>query len=143
MPLKFTTGGKTYTAAALTRPSIRDYLKLAVQTEELGKKFTSAQVFDLEQTIAACKSATERTDHPDFLFFLAVILWATLIENGEPDPFNKAIDTRLDDLNFFYEGEVEADPSKPRAARVSVRGAKRPVAAKQAKTSRKRSTLAS
>jgi hypothetical protein len=144
--LKFRTGGKTYTAASLNRPSIRDYINLAKATEELGRRFTSGQVFDLEKEIEGCGSAKERTDHPDFLFFLALIVWATLVEAGESDPFNKAIDKRLDDLDFFYEPAPEplvaADPHLPRAARASARGARRPAAAKapRARTSRTRST---
>jgi hypothetical protein len=129
MPLKFTTGGKTYTASALTRPSIRDFLNLQKSTEAMGQKLSSGDVFRIEAEIESCESAKERTDHPEFLMFLALIVWATLIEAGEPDPFSRAIDTSLDDLDFFYEDEpVVEDPSKARTRAASARAAKRPAA---------------
>lgn len=143
--MKFKTGGKTYTASALTRPSIRDYLTLARETEDLGRKWTSADVFALEQEIAACKTDAERAANPDLLMFLAFIVWATMIEAGDPDPFARAIDTRLDDLDFLpdpADHKVASDPSKPRAARASARGARRPrtTAAASARTSKIPST---
>lgn len=145
--LKFTTAGKTYTAASLQRPTIRAYLQLAAQTQELGRKWTYAQVSDLEDEIDACKTAKERTDHPDFLTFLAFIVWATLLEEGVSQPYDKALDTHLDDLAFFYDPAppvVPVDPSKPRAARATARGSRRPTDRKPAaKTSRTRSTPAS
>ena len=70
MPLKFTTGGKTYTAASLTRPSIRDFMNLAKSTEAMGRKVTSVDVFRIETEIESCKSAKERTNHPDFLDYI-------------------------------------------------------------------------
>jgi len=135
MPLKFTTAGRTYTAAALTRPTIRDFMNLAKTTEALGQRLTSGDVFRIEVEIEACTSAKERTDHPDFLTFLSLIVWATLIEEGDPDPYNRAIDTRLDDLDFFYDAEPvpSVDPSKARTRAASARAAKRPAAAKRAK----------
>jgi hypothetical protein len=146
MPLKFTTGGKTYTAASLTRPSIRDFMNLAKITEALGEKLTSADVFRIEAEIEACQSAEERTARADFLTFLGLIVWATLIDEGEPDPYNRAIDISLDDLVFFYEDEpVAADPSKARTRAASARAVKRP-AAKRASartTSRAKSSPAS
>ena len=146
--MKFRTGGKTYTAAALTRPSIRDYLNLSKATEEMGNRLTSADVFRIEQEISDCKSDKERAAHPDLLMFLALVVWATLIEAGEPDPFERAIDTRLDDLDFIPDPEDHKKPTDPRKARTraaSARAAKRPAAAKRAaaKTSKPRSTLAS
>lgn len=148
MPLKFTTAGKTYTAAALTRPSIRDFLNLAKQSEAIGRKLTSGDVFRIEQEINACGSATERTEHPDFLMFLALVVWATLIEAGEPDPFERAIDTSLDDLEFFYVDEPAAavDPSKARTPAASARaGNHHEAGALPAgkKTSKRRSLVAS
>ena len=146
--MKFRTGGKTYTAAALTRPSIRDYMKLAISTEALGHKLTSADVFRIEQEIADCKTDKERAEHPDLLMFLALVVWATLIEAGEPDPFNRAMDTRLDDLDFIVDPadhQVASDPFKARTRAASARAAKRPAAAKRAaaKTLRTQSTPAS
>jgi len=143
MPLKFTTGGRTYTAATLTRPSIRDFMNLAKVTEELGAKLTNVDVFRIEAEIEACKSAKERTDHPDFLTFLGLVVWATLIGEGDPDPYNRAIDISLDDLIFFYDAEPvpSVDPSKARTRAATARATKRP-AAKRAKaktTSRARS----
>jgi len=144
--MRFKTGGKTYTAAALTRPSIRDYLNLTKATEEMGQKLTSADVFRIEQEIADCKTEKERAAHPDLLMFLALVVWATLIEAGEPDPFTKAIDTRLDDLDFLPDPEdhQSADPRKAPARVASARAAKRPAAKRPAvKTSRTQSTPAS
>jgi hypothetical protein len=143
MGLKFTTGGKTYTAAALTRPSIRDFLNLEKSTEAISRKLTSADVFRIEAEIEACKTAEERTNHPDFLMFLGLIVWATLIEAGVPDPFDKAIDTSLDDLDFFYEAEpVVVDPSKARTRAGSSRATKRQAVVKaSAKTTSKARSL--
>ena len=143
MPLKFTTAGKTYTAASLTRPSIRDFMNLAKSTEAMGRKVTSVDVFRIETEIESCKSAKERTNHPDFLDYISLIVWATLIEEGDPDPYNRAIDTSLDDLDFFYEEEpVVPDPSKARTRAASARATKRPSAAKRPArtTSRARSS---
>ena len=146
--MKFRTGGKTYTAAALTRPSIRDYLDLTKATEAMGQKLTSADVFRIEQEISDCKTEKDRAAHPDLLMFLALIVWATLIEAGESDPFIKAIDTRLDDLDFIPEPQdhqVAADPSKAPARVASARAAKRPVAKRSPakKTSKVRSSAGS
>lgn len=142
--MKFKTGGKTYTAAALTRPSIRDYLNLARITEDMGRKWTSADVFNLEVEIQACKDDKERAAHPDLLMFLAFIVWATMIEAGDPDPYLTAIDTRLDDLDFIPDPEdhkAAADPSKPRPVRASARGVRRPLDREpSAKTSKTPST---
>lgn len=146
MPLKFTTGGKTYTAAALTRPTIRNFMALAVVTQAAGRRLSSADVFRIEAEVEACQSAAERTNHPDFMTFLALIVWATLAEQGVPDPYDRAIDTRLDDLDFFYDAEpVVVDPSKARTRAASARAVKRPAATKSAakKTSKQRSSPAS
>ena len=145
--MKFRTGGKTYTAAALTRPSIRDYMNLAKVTEEMGRKLTSADVFRIEQEIADCKTAKDRAAHPDLLTFLSLIVWATMIEAGEPDPYERAIDTRLDDLEFIPDPEdhkVSADPRTAPARVASARAGRQPAAKRAAaKTSKTRSIAGS
>ena len=145
MPLKFTTGGKTYTASALTRPTIRDFMDLAVVTKAAGRCLSSADVFRIEGEVEACQSAAERTTHPDFMTFLALIVWATLAEQGVPDPYNRAIDTRLDDLDFFYDEPEPEVPSKARTRAASARAAKRPAVSRSAakKTSNRRSSAVS
>lgn len=142
--MKFRTGGKTYTAAALTRPSIRDYMSLAKVTEEMGRKLTSADVFRIEQEIMDCKTAKDRAAHPDLLTFLSLVVWATMIEAGQPDPYERAIDTRLDELEFIPDPEdhkASADPQKAPARVASARVAGRPAAKRAAvRASRTRST---
>lgn len=144
--MRFRIHGKTYTAAALTRPTIRDYLDLARQSEALGRKITSADAFALEQEIANAKTEAERAAHPDLLLFTALVIWATLIEAGEPDPFERAIDLRIEDLDLLDEPQdhqKSKDPTRARAG--SARAVRSPAgAASSAKrTSRKRSSSGS
>ena len=144
--MKFRTGGKTYTAAALTRPTIRDYMNLAVSTEAAGRRLNSSDVFRIEQEITDCKSAKERALHPELLTFLSLVVWATMVEAGEPDPYERAIDVRLDDLDFIPDPEDhhKADPRKAPARVASARAGRQPAAKRAAaKTSKTRSIAGS
>jgi hypothetical protein len=149
--MKFKLGEKTYTSVTLTKPSIMDYIKLGNQTAALGQRWTDVDVRNLANRIAECKTNKERMDHPEMLMFIGLLQWAALAVDGDPDPFEKGFGVSLEDLEFIPEPGDDAkgpqdhkDPSKPRAPRASVRGAKRPVAKRAAaKTSKTRSTPAS
>ena len=155
--MKFKIREKVYDAATLGRPEIRDYLRLAIETEALGRRLGAADVEAISKSIGDCKSNEERTNHPDMLWFIALNVWASLChaanearnagEAAEHSSFEDAIGVSLDDLTFLPDPEDHkpADPSKARTRAASARAAKRPAAAKRAaaKTSKTRSTPAS
>jgi hypothetical protein len=147
--MKFRIGTKVYTSVSLMKPSIRDYLKLAAETEALGKRWTQTEVFALEQEIGSLKSEEEAGKHPEMLFFVALILWATFAVQGEPDPFGKAVDVSLEDLQFLQDPADRKAAKNPTKARTGRAGSVRAVnsrAAKPrspAKTSSRRSTRTS
>lgn len=125
--MRFRIGKQIYTAASLTKPSIKDFLKLENETAALGRRMTSSGVIALAQEIGELKTDKERSEHPDMLLMLALTMWATLAVAGEPDAWDRAISVSMDDLEFLDDPEDHkpaADPQKARAR--SARAAKRP-----------------
>ena len=155
--MKFKIREKVYDAATLGRPEIRDYLRLAAQTEALGRRLGPVEAEAIANSISECKTDAERKSHPDMLWFIALNVWASLCHaaNEARDAgvtvvhpsFEDAIAVSLDDLTFLPDPEDHkpADPSKARTRAASARAAKRPAAAKRAaaKTSKTRSTRGS
>ena len=150
--MRFKIREKVYDAATLGRPEIRDYLRLAVETEALGRRLGPVEVEAIAASIHDCKTDKDRSAHPDMLWFIALNVWASMChatnearnagEAVEHSSFEDAIGVSLDDLTFLADPEDHkpADPSKARTRAATARASKRPAAKRAAKTLRTQST---
>ena len=128
--MKFKIGTKVYTAVSFLKPTIRDYLKLGNETEAMGRRWTQNDVFELEQRVAAHKIDPENPrSHPEIGELIMFTLWARFAVDGDPDPFDKAIDVSMEDFEFVVEPQDHKEAADPTTARAdSVRAVKRPAA---------------
>jgi hypothetical protein len=148
--MRYKIGDNEYAAVSLMKPTVKQFLMLANDSGKYGKRWTQGEVFKLQEEIGKCTTEDERNAHPEWMFLLALNMWASFAVDGVEDPFEKAISLNYDDdVQFIVEPGDEpeaADADSPTVARaVSGRaGVKRPVDHKSPrKTSKKPSTLAS
>lgn len=146
--MRFKIRDKVYVAPSLLKPTIRDYLRLANETEAIGRRWTQNDVFALEDAVTSFKGTKEQPVHPEMGQYIAFIMWAAFAVAGDPNPYDKAIDVSMEDFEFVREPEDHQEAETPTKARTkagTARAAKRRVAkpGSPPKTSSTVSTIAS
>ena len=127
--MRFKIGKATYHTASADRLTLRQWMQIEQETTALGRPMTYTDVRAMVDRLGALEGNDEALDRdPDFLWFIALMIWASRTEAGEHITLADAVDFPLDDLEFIPDPQDKKDPRKPRAAKGSGRGGKRPAA---------------
>ncbi len=130
---RFKLDGVVYEIASQSDVTLRDFILLEQETEDLGRKFTMGDIVRLGEKFNEL-TPTEAKHDPEGTWMLAATIWMAMVRKARQAgdasiiPFARAIDCGLDTFEPLPEpGDHQPGKAKKRPQR-SAAGAGRPAA---------------
>lgn len=115
--MKFKIRDQTYDGATLDDLTLKMVLQLEKETREFGRLIRLADVQAMAEELDKLKTNTERGNHPDTPWVLAVTIWASRRLAGESVTFEEAIDFPMGELTFLKQPLDHLEPANPTRSR--------------------------
>lgn len=140
--MRFTIGSAVYDMQSLDRLTLLQILRLERELKELrGEDMKWAQIRAMCSEIDEL-DGDEQEDHPDFMWVVALGIWASRLGKGEDLAFADAIDFPIGDLTFVPDPE-DHKPGKAQRHKGGAEAGNSPATKAAKKTSAPRSSPAS
>lgn len=114
--MRFRIGEKTYTTAAVGRLTLRQLIQIEHETTQLGRPMSWQDLREIAGRVEKLPGDKAGQD-PDWLWFVALVIWSSRVDAGEQITFTDAIDFPIDELEWLPEPQdrkKSADPTKAR-----------------------------
>ena len=110
--MRFTLGTEqVYEAASVDRLTLKHWLKVEKETASLGRPMKWGEIRAMLVRVSQLPPAELEADD-DFVWFIALIVWAARYDAGEDISLLEAVDVSLGDIVFLPdEGEAAAQES--------------------------------
>lgn len=115
---RFVINGKTYQSAAIDALTLRQLLRLESETQELGTRWGWRELQAMLGRISD-KDPEEAQEDPDFMWFVAVLIWSSRVNSGEAITFADAVDFPFVDFKAIPDPDdhkAAEGPQQPRSA---------------------------
>lgn len=132
--MRFTIGSSTvYDMQSLDRLTLLQILRLEVEMKNLGRDMKWRHIREMATSLEGLEGDALE-DHDDFMWVVALAIWASRLSKGEETSFAEAIDFAIGDLTFLPEPE-DRKPGKAQPRKGSAGAGKRPANKAAMKTS--------